>query len=713
MKKIICIAAAAAVCISPVYAAEDTHMRDSGINYTELAETLDNPGAGYTSPVWYECRPGDTPVKNPSGSLVVLFVDIGAFSSGVNGVKDEATGEYTEGTDYDLDESFFRGLRGTLENCRKNGSAVGLRFRYDALGKSNPEPASFDRVLSHIRQIDEDGVLTDYEDILIYVESGFAGAWGEQHSGKYTSVEYKAQLLDAVLKIVPESVCVSVRTPDTFCRWAGIKTDELADYRAEPGSQAARVGIYNDGYMGSDSDLGTFGNPSRESAVKWMENHMLGTVYGGEFSGNTDFAMKYKTYLPENAVPEMYRTHLSYINSNIWGLYKDMEFGEYCDVKGTDNSAYYGKSVYSFIRDHIGYRFVLRDSRISAEAEQGGNFEVHIKVENTGFARSLKKHRAQIILEKDGEYLITDSDADDMDWLPQSVSEEKFEIKLPGNIPEGKWNVYLRLSLASDDMRNAGHRTVKFANEGVYSSSLGASLIGSIDISATDSEVLKSDTTFSEKGADNVSDGTVYSYRGLVTADGYTGQYEWPDETVLAENENCRLNVSSDSEYMYVRVSVPDTASAPVYNLQLKGAEGSREYWIYYASNGFVYFNGGSYDGITCGFRNGVAEWKIPLDGTMELEPGRELSYIRAFVQDSADGWKVTGDLKTGSYTPGTAFSKGDVNGDGVINTADFTTLCRYLLGGGEAVNTVNSDMNEDGSTGVADLILLKNMLTK
>ena len=33
-------------------------------------------------------------------------------------------------------------------------------------------------------------------------------------------------------------------------------------------------------------------------------------------------AQKYDTYLPQNAIPEMYKTHLSYINSNIYNLYK-------------------------------------------------------------------------------------------------------------------------------------------------------------------------------------------------------------------------------------------------------------------------------------------------------------------------------------------------------------------------------------------------------
>ena len=66
--------------VKPV-AEEKNILVDSGINYTETTETINNPGAGYTSTLWYTCKPGDTPVKNPSGNLVLMFINIGAFSS--------------------------------------------------------------------------------------------------------------------------------------------------------------------------------------------------------------------------------------------------------------------------------------------------------------------------------------------------------------------------------------------------------------------------------------------------------------------------------------------------------------------------------------------------------------------------------------------------------------------------------------------------------
>ena len=320
----------------------DTELVDSGISYVETVETIANPGAGYTTTDWYTCAPGNTPIHDKNGSVVLMFIDIGKFSSGANGTTNE-DGTYVEGTDYDLDEQFFQNVRASFENCRKNGSTIAVRFRYDANGKDNPEPATFDQVLRHIQQIKENGLLEDYKDILMFVETGFVGKWGEQHGGKYTSLDYKVQLVNAMLDCVPKEVPITVRTPNIFEKWAGITTEEMATYVAEPGSDAARIGLYNDGYMGSDSDLGTYSNRTAQTA--WMEKQMEHTYYGGEFSGNLDWAKKYDTYLPENAIPEMYRTHLSYINSNIYQLYKDYTFGAEYDVENGDHSAYYGQTV--------------------------------------------------------------------------------------------------------------------------------------------------------------------------------------------------------------------------------------------------------------------------------------------------------------------------------------------------------------------------------
>ncbi|MDE5854730.1 MAG: DUF4832 domain-containing protein [Ruminococcus sp.] len=622
--------------------ATDSAMKDSGINYTETVGTINNPGAGYTSTVWAVCKPENTPVYNPSTNLVLFFIDIGGFSCGANGTTDDS-GNYTEGTDYDLDNAFFSSWDKTLQNCRDNGCMVALRFRYDANGRDNPEPASFEQVLHHIEQIKNSGLLEKYSDIIAYVESGFVGKWGEQHGGKYTSVQYKARLLEAMLQTVPAPIPVTVRTPDIFAEWAGIKRADLADtelinnlteseYTSDIQANKNRIGLYDDGYMGSNSDLGTYAN--RDVETDWLHNQTFTSYFGGEFSGNLSFAQQYDTYLPENSIPEMYKTHLSYINSNIFQLYKDYTFSENYDTVDADNSAYYGQTVYQFIRDHLGYRFVLRKSELTSQTIQGGEAEVNFEIENTGFSGVIPDVQSYVILEKDGIYTLAESDINCHNWNSCTVSSETLNIKLPNNLPAGEWNVYLKLSMGTDaDIKNMNSRSIRFANEDIWNGSLGANYMGSVYV-----------TESAEKGIDNSG---FYSVGSNITVDGViSSPYEWSDITP-SENGDSGLKIYTyaDDKYLYIMSNTPKgEASAPVYNLQLNNDMNGERYWIYFASNGFVYFNHGDYNGSQCKWSDNMVEFRLPLE-TIGFEKEIALKNLRIFMQDSGNDWKLMSDI--------------------------------------------------------------------
>ncbi|MBQ8922537.1 MAG: DUF4832 domain-containing protein [Oscillospiraceae bacterium] len=623
-------------------AAAEPLQTDTTLSYAESAETVNNPGMGYTSTLWYCCKPGNTPVQNPTGSLVLMFIDIGAFSSGENGTKQE-DGTYTPGTDYPLDDAFFAGLRGTLENCRTNGCTVALRFRYDDDGTTNPEPASWGMLRQHIQQIADSGLLEDYKDILMYVESGFVGCYGEQWGGKYCSLEYKAELLDLLLDVVPDPIPVTVRTPNIFAKWAGIETKDLADWVSEPGSRAARVGLYDDGYMGSDSDLGTYSNRAIETA--WLGKQTETSYFGGEFSGNLEWAQKYETYLPQNAIPEMYQTHLSYINSNIWSLYKDYTFSAEYDVPQGDHSAYYGENVYKFMRDHLGYRFVLRDSRHTVQVKQGGTLELAFQVENTGFAAPIRAQQAELLLEKDGDYYRTPVSLDSRTWRSCETVTEQLSAALPGSLEPGDWRIYLKLSVGDNPVQQLSARSVRFANDGIWNAALGANYLGTVTVTESDDAASLTQPVFG-----STEHPQRYTVSGLHITDGVQSNSGELGGEPAASSDTAVLYLANDEQYLYITAEFPDTGEAPVFNIQLTNQDTDTYYWLYYANNGFIYFNQGTPDGILQKHSDHLVEFRIPLGDVMGLKLGTTLSYVRFFLQDSANDWKLLSDVRSGEY---------------------------------------------------------------
>ncbi len=623
---------------------------DSRLDYTESTETIDNPGAGYTSTLWMSCAPNDTPIFNPTGNLMLILVDLGGFSSGSNGITNE-DGSYTAGTDYDLDETFFTNLRQTLDNCRRNGCTIALRFRYDDVGKLDPEPATYDKMVDHINQICDNGLLEDYKDIIAFVESGFVGSWGEHWGGKFCSFEDKARLLDILLDVVPKEIPVTVRTPMTFVTWAGIAEEDLGEYIAEPGSDAARVCLYNDGYMGSDIDLGTYHD--RERDTTWVGRQAVTSYFGGEFSGNLEFTMQYDTYLPENSIPEMYKTHLSYINSNIYQLYKDYTFGAQYDVENVDNSAYYGETVYKFMRDHLGYRFVVRDCDLSAQVEQGGILTLRADIENTGFANPLMEQKPEIILEKDGNYIRTQVDVNTREWYSRTTVSPEFELKLPSALDSGEWNVYFKLSTGNNTLEEMHMRSVKFANNGTWNSALGANYLGSFTVTASDGTT-NPDHTFYQVNAENevsVSNGEMFTINNIAAADGFTTvPSERAEEIKYDESDGNSLYITNDDKYLYVMAELRHNAGAPVYNLSFDNKTNGEQYWLYYQGNGFIYFNHGKPFGVVQKHNGATIEFRIPFGEVMGIENGAELANVRVNIQDEADSWKSVASVTAKEY---------------------------------------------------------------
>ncbi|MBR5513466.1 MAG: DUF4832 domain-containing protein [Ruminococcus sp.] len=642
--------------------AEEAKLKDSGIDYSESVETISNPAAGYSSTIWPTCRPGNTPVYNPTAKLALFFIDIGEFSCGVNGTYHEDD-TYTEGTDYDLDEAFFEAWDETFENCRKNGCMIAMRFRYDDLGKDNPEPATFEQVLRHIGQIKESGLLEKYADIIAFVEAGFVGKWGEMHGGKYVTVDYKAKVLEAMLQAVPSPIPVTVRTPDIFAEWAGIERKELnnyelidsiteSEYSTTIHENKDRVGLFNDGYMGSINDLGTFSN--REIETDWIGHQAVTSYYGGEFSGSHDYAKSFETYLPENAIPEMYKTHLSYINSNIFPFYKDFTFSEEYTVEGVNNSAYYGQNVFQFIRDHIGYRFVIRKSELTPTTEQGGNITVNFSIENTGFASVIPAVQSYVVLEKDGVFAYAEADTDCRQWLSCVTTDNTLNIKLPDNLPAGEWNVMLKLNMGTPlSITNMTGRSIRFANKDVWDSSIGANFLGTVTVTESDSK--GTDNSITVNGSSNGTPVQFYSLNGRAVIDGIVSSpLEWTEDMIVAENEEgIKLYAKADDHNFYVMSTAKQNAIAPVYNLQLRN--NGEFYWIYYANNGFIYFNHDDYNGCRCVWSDNMVEFKIPFE-VMGLSAGTELTDLRISMQDSGNEWVVKSDVKSATAVVGSDF---------------------------------------------------------
>ncbi len=431
------------------------------IDYTETLDTFDNPERGFYTYLYHNFTvSGNTEPKSQylEGNLIHLRLGIGAFSSKVN--KDK---------DLELSEDMLNMFDNILKKIKSNGGTAIVRFAYDNFeGDEDLEP-SLDMILKHIEQICP--ILTQNKDVISYVELGFFGPWGEMHTSKISTPQNVTKALNVMLDNTPEDMKIGVRQPKYYVDFAGVDRAKLNENITEKGTKEYRVGLFNDGYLGSHSDLGTFEN--REIEVSWLENQALHTLYGGEVVKTRGSQENDKINTAEYMSKEAFRTHTTYLNydydEDVINSWKD-------ETYNGDDELYRGKSGYLYITNHMGYRFVLRNSNISKPDSKTINLALDI--ENVGFANLVNSKKVSVILESNSRKFELVTNLDPTTWNSKDISKLNLTITVPDDFEETEYKVYLRISKYGDYLNDNNYQCIRLANNDIWNETLGANYVG-------------------------------------------------------------------------------------------------------------------------------------------------------------------------------------------------------------------------------------------
>ena len=464
-----------------VFAAE---AQEQNLDYSDSLDTLSNPERGFYVPTMLHLKPEGTKAATPNDNLVHLRVDISEFSD--NALLNETNQVY--GKSMPLTEDALQVLKDTFEYIRGKGHSVIVRTCYDPWynGKSNYEPDQ-DTIIRHLQQLGE--VYTEYKDVIAYVELGTYGPWGEMHTSKCCTVVNVNAALNALLAATPEDIKIGVRTPNYVAGWLGInnndtefnvESDIFKEAVTAKGTAAYRVGMFNDGYLGSSSDLGTYGSISRANGVAWLNEFAQYTLYGGEVVANSGSVIG-----PYNSIGyisvEGFQTHTSYLNiqwnNNVIAAWKEAIYYK-------EGDEYDGQTGFKYVEDHLGYRLVLRDSQLT-DAVPGGDMSLSLQIENVGFANIINSKKASIILKNESGqiYEITCPGINPNKIVSGQNNSLSAAVTLPTDILLGTWNVYLRFSKYGDYTTDNNYQCIRFANDASYWDEIvGANYIGAVNI---------------------------------------------------------------------------------------------------------------------------------------------------------------------------------------------------------------------------------------
>lgn len=439
---------------------------DMGADYTESVDAVENPDRGFYRTMYLFYNENTMKAQWPSYKFVHLRISLSSFSHNYLYKYGTAPDDYVEGGYIPLSDEFLNELKQQLSNFRWNGTTAVIRFAYDNFeGYGDCEP-SMEGILYHISQLKS--VLADYTDVLSSVESGFLGPWGEQHTSSMVNAENIKTLVDALLDAVPEPITVSVRRPLYYAYAAGIDVADLSTHRADKNSKYYRLGVFNDGYLGSETDRGTYKN--REVEVNWLDYQASHTLFGGEVaSDHSSDGNVYNTV--EFMSGEMFKTHTSYLNKE----WNDTVITEWQNTTYTGGDPLYnGLSGFTYIENHMGYRFVLKGAECSSD---GVGTQIRFTVENVGAGNVLKDYNTSLIfVDSEGNKTYVDTSVDVKDW--KSLTKNTETVDVTADLKSGEYKVYFRIADPKSSMMR-----IRFANSNEYSDDLG-NYIGTCNVVA-------------------------------------------------------------------------------------------------------------------------------------------------------------------------------------------------------------------------------------
>jgi len=420
-------------------------------SFQECADDLNNPDQGFYEPVVIalkrskSCSDSDTRLST-SETVLHLRFDISDFK-GESRISDNA----------------LSCVEKYLKNARKNGKSAVVRFSYDknyAGNYNNPEPYSMSTIENHISQLSQ--VLVNYKEVIIAIEAGMLGPWGEMHGSTFgNDYNCKTRVFKAWLSNTSK-IPILARTPVAIFKYFGKSLDQMERDTISKSDKGYWLGIYNDCFLASSSDQGTY-TIDRTRETKWLSNQNKHLPYGGE----TCKTASYNDLT--NAVKEMKLLKLNYLNKE----YHDGVISKWKSStwSGSD-SLFNGMKGYDYIKRHLGHRLYLKS--ISVKYERYGSFELSAKLGNSGFGNLLKPKKIDLIFVNSNGSIIKRKKV--------GSYSGSLSLSFESTLLSSSYSSYkVYMCFYSSKEGNTLYYPMRLANKNIYNSSLKAHLLFNVN----------------------------------------------------------------------------------------------------------------------------------------------------------------------------------------------------------------------------------------
>lgn len=462
------------------------------IKYTDSTETIHgNPARGPAPGGWVTFSTNGLPKWRGGNGYRSSLWELSRFSGGRVQGKKRPIPARVGGKDIPITPQMKESVKRFLDETRAKGGTLIVRLGYTWSEQTGCEPDDFNILLSHVRDLSR--ILAQYDDIVVGVEAGVAGPWGEMHSSDYCAPKYMNAILKTYCDNLSARTPLLIRSPSYIKNLASTNAPGVLSLMPFNDKYLQRIGMYNDGYLGTWWDYGTWaGDFTRERGIQMLKVAGNDKPYGGELAYVTREWIKrnYKLFEPEswNIVKEWYDTHLNFLrnlgehNHTIATLLaKDLTFDAkvYAFDGAPKLDEYTGKPMSKFVLDHMGYRFVLRDARFPARFSRRRKAMISLDIENTGFGKLLLPNQAELLFVAEGAEPIAVPVELNLTSLDGGAKTTAQLTLTPPTNP-GEYELFLRVWCPVKGETTTRLRPIQFANTGMWNKNLKANSFGKV-----------------------------------------------------------------------------------------------------------------------------------------------------------------------------------------------------------------------------------------
>ncbi|MEP1448617.1 MAG: DUF4832 domain-containing protein [Paraglaciecola sp.] len=575
-----------------------------------------------------------------------------------------------------LSNDTLTNIQNDFDTAREAGVKLVVRFYYHKNTTAPYGDPEKNIILAHIQQLNP--ILTANADVILALQQGFIGAWGEQYytdnfspagdvTASYTDQNWidRNEILEALLAATAEPTMLQVRTPQAKQKFiygaaapitSGLNgtTESLTADGAFSGQAIARVGFHNDCFLTDASDTGTYadygtaGGPKEGNAVGIFKNYHKNdsqfVIVGGETCKDESWAtppVPYANDCSDNIVNTMDELNYSFLNSD----YNNSVNNDW--TEGDD-------ACMEEIKNKLGYRLAMTRSTVVTAANAGNYVPFLLSIDNDGFTSPVTQMELRLIFKHQTSgletTLVLDTERNDIrTWYPGTTELGEY-IKLPEDLAVGHYDLSLHIA----DMSNNGavatrpEYSIQLANIDAWDAETG---YNTLNQSITVGAFVAGEDKNTEPTAPLIETKTEQPTEPVsvnISIDGASDDWENIPTLASAENQQTTsLKVVADETYLYLAITGNDMG--PYFDLFINSDGDS--------TTGFQSFNwalsGADYliqqgtDGVINLHKSTGPDWSWEQQTTISIEANSSNSFIELRME-KADFERLNGTINVG-----------------------------------------------------------------